>query len=720
MQSASFVNSIERRNRMSIEIKNRSYYIDGKQEFLYSGEFHYFRVPKCDWERRLVALKEMHGNCIATYVPWIIHEPTEGNIVWDDVDGRDLTSFLELCSKLKINVILRPGPLQYAELIYQGLPGWLYDKYPQIQVRRLDGSTFYKTPSYMHPVFLEKTRIYFKAFADFTRKYMSKNGGPVSIVQVDNENMGLHVWRGTLDYNFETYGIGKEDGHYPQFLKNKYGTVERMNQAYFTEYTTFAEVYPERKAPNNLSLCRQKKDYFDFYLEMNAKYLRILADWLREDGIEELICHNSGSPAMNGYFDQAVELMGENFMLGSDHYYNLGQGWAQNNPTPQYALRMLHSCEQLRNMGMPPSALELNGGSISDMPPILPEDVYACYMTNVAMGLKGINLYIFTGGANFGKTGTTGDVYDYHALIRANGEINETYYAAKRFGEFIKEHAWLQGAERVTSVRVAYENEWRRSEQFCLREGVEPQLDVLGFVEKGVMYGLMCSEYAPEMFDISRGIPDVQKPLVLCSPTALSRKAQENVVEFVKRGGNLILLNTMPTLDENYEDCTVLKDFLGFDFTVYGPDKRGFQQRSKSVKLNGLGENIYYLNYNGKISNKECTPLAYIDDEDKDIMIAEKCFGKSKVIFGSVSFELIVFSQVNMMRMLLDRLDAKETVYHSNEHVFTSLFEDATGKKMLFLLNLYSGRNKTDIRVGEKTIEGIQLEPMEIKTICLE
>ena len=70
--------------------------------------------------------------------------------------------------------------------------------------------------------------------------------------------------------------------------------------------------------------------------------------------------------------------------------------------------------------------------------------------------------------------------------------------------------------------------------------------------------------------------------------------------------------------------------------------------------------------------------------------------------------------------MLLDRLDAKETVYHSNEHVFTSLFEDATGNKMLFLLNLYSGRNKTDIRVGEKTIEGIQLEPMEIKTICLE
>ena len=140
---------------MSIQVKNQSYYIDGKQEFLYSGEFHYFRVPRCDWEKRLIALKEMHGNCVATYVPWIIHEPEEGNILWDDVDGRSLTAFLELCSKLEINVVLRPGPLQYAELVNQGLPNWLYENYPQVQVQKIDGSVFYKCPSYMHPVFLE-------------------------------------------------------------------------------------------------------------------------------------------------------------------------------------------------------------------------------------------------------------------------------------------------------------------------------------------------------------------------------------------------------------------------------------------------------------------------------------------------------------------------------------------------------------------------------------
>lgn len=702
---------------MSIQISNQGFNIDGEQQFLYSGEFHYFRVPKIDWEKRLLALKKMHGNCVATYVPWIVHEPEEGKILWDDVDGRNLTEFLELCSRLEINVVLRPGPLQYAELVNSGLPDWLYEKYPEIQVQKIDGTVFHKHPSYMHPVFLEKTKIYFHAFAEVAKKYMSKNGGPVAMVQVDNENMGLHVWRGTLDYNAETYGFGKEDGSYALYLKEKYKSIEHLNRAYFSQYNSFAEVYPEKCMPNAVSASRQKKDYFDFYLYMNAKYLRILTDFLREDGIEEMICHNSGSPAMNAYFDQAVDVMGEGFLLGSDHYYNLNQTWPQNNPTPQYALNMLFSCEQLRNMGMPPTALELPGGSLCDTPPILSEDLYACYMTNVAMGLKGINLYIFTGGANFENTGTTGDVYDYHALIRANGEINETYYAAERFGTFLKENAWLQGAKRVSSVQVAYENEWRRSEWFELKEDVEGQMKALGYTRRGIVYGLMCSEYAPELIEISRMIPDVGKPLILCAPSALSKQAQKNVVEFVKKGGKLLLLSTIPTLNENYESCTILKDFLDFDFTPYEAEKRGFQQRSKSLRLEGLDENVYYLDFNGKIGDNSVKVLGQINDDEGDILIAEKQIGDAVVIFGAVAFDLTVFSQINMLKVLLERLDVKETVWHSNEHVFTSLFMNEDGRKMLFILNLYSGKNRTDIQVGDTKITDIVLEPMEVRTI---
>ena len=46
-----------------------SYIINGERKFLVSGEIHYFRVPKSDWEKRLLLLKEAGGNCVATYIP---------------------------------------------------------------------------------------------------------------------------------------------------------------------------------------------------------------------------------------------------------------------------------------------------------------------------------------------------------------------------------------------------------------------------------------------------------------------------------------------------------------------------------------------------------------------------------------------------------------------------------------------------------------------------
>ena len=44
------------------------YRIDGHPVYLYSGEFHYFRVPRSDWRKRMQLFKDAGGNCIATYI----------------------------------------------------------------------------------------------------------------------------------------------------------------------------------------------------------------------------------------------------------------------------------------------------------------------------------------------------------------------------------------------------------------------------------------------------------------------------------------------------------------------------------------------------------------------------------------------------------------------------------------------------------------------------
>lgn len=691
---------------MIFDIKDGEYRVNGAPAFLMSGEFHYFRVPKEDWRVRLELFREMNGNCVATYVPWRIHEPTEGNIIFGDIGSRDLVSFLELCKEMDLSVIIRPGPLQYSELVDDGLPAWLFDSYPQICAQRWNGKRI-RVPSYNHPLFLEKARKYFREFAKIVKPYLRANGGPICFVQVDNEVMGEQIWKNTIDYNRETFGIGKEDGLYATWLIKKYGSIDKLNKAYQKDFSSFAEVFPaEWNEKSSVGDCRSCKDYFDFYLSMTGDYLRTLTEWLYEDGIREYICHNSANNSMNGLFDTIIEKQVDNFLLASDHYYNLDQSWKQNNPTPQSALRVFFSCEQLRNMGMPATAMELAGGSCSDFPPILSEDLEAWYFTNIAMGLKGFNFYIYTGGPNFENSGLTCDIYDFNALVHADGTVNKTYNVAQRFCEFLKQNPWLESAHRKTSVTVAYENEWFCSEYFGYATPIG-QLDRIEMVRNGILYSLFASQFAPEMSDISKNIPDIKKPLILCASDAMSKKSQENVVEFLKKGGNLLLFTTVPTLDENYNPCTILKDYIGIEYEK-GPYKR------RTVVYNENGLKTYNVYITGVCSDNFSLGT---DLETGDCVITEKTVGSSHIVFAAFQYyKLTVFSQVQLLCSLLERLDTQPTLIHSNPHIFTSVLEDEE-HTAVFLMNLYSGENTTDICGCGVEEKNVVLHPMEVKTL---
>ncbi|MBR0464554.1 MAG: beta-galactosidase [Clostridia bacterium] len=301
--------------------------IDGRDQYLISGEFHYFRVPRSDWRWRMDLFREAGGNCLATYVPWLIHEPEEGRILFDDTDARSLTAFLETAKAAGLSVVLRPGPYQYSELVNSGLPGWLFEKYPQILAQDIEGCPFHPSSvSYLHPLFLQKARSYFRAFADVVRPHMAASGGPVVMLQVDNELTGVHVWYGSLDYHPVTMGFGQADGRYPRFLAEKYGTIEAMNAAYGTDFDGFLHARPLVRG-NSKGERSRVADYHAFYLSTIAEYAALLKSWLNEDGLGGYICHNSANPEMNALFPETVAAMGEGFLLGSDHYYTLGQSW---------------------------------------------------------------------------------------------------------------------------------------------------------------------------------------------------------------------------------------------------------------------------------------------------------------------------------------------------------------------------------------------------------
>ncbi len=658
--------------------------VDGKDAFLLSGEFHYFRVPQQDWKRRMQLYKDAGGNCIASYVPWCIHERKEGEICFDDIPERDLTLFLQTAKEVGLCVTLRPGPYQYSELVGAGLPDWLFENYPEILARDIDGNAFEDNAvSYLHPLFLQKVKPYYKAFCEVIRPFV---GDPVVMLQTDNEAAGIHVWFGSIDYHPVTYGFGQENGRYARFLQGKYGEIDRLNAAYGTDFENFAAVMPAHPGKGK-QIALHRKDHYDCYYASIAEYLRLLQDELIANGIDLPICHNSANPSMNSCFVETVERMKQPFLLGSDHYYTLHQGWAQNNPTPQYAIKCFYSMEMMRLFGCPPSVLELPGGSPSDTPPILPNDLLACYMTNLAMGMKGCNYYIFTGGPNFENTGGSTDIYDYNALVHADGSLNETFESLKTFHAFCNSHTWMQRGGRKASANVGFE--WMATREESDDFGGET-VGPFKFTTGGVLYAMFCGGYAPRLAELNEALDD-SMPLIVPCGVGMSENAQKNVVSYIQKGGKVLLIGSLPQTDLDFAPCTLLADAIG------GSVQKPYKPRA--IRFDALG------NVNGQAAAyvftemPEHAEILAIETVSGKPCCIEKRLGEGRVIYLAGESVMTCFDQARMMEYLLCRLGAKKCVESSNRNIFTSLWEDRQGHRVLFVMNLYSSPQSTVVTV---------------------
>ena len=102
--------------------------IDGRDVFIRSAEFHYFRTPRPLWRDRFEKIKEAGFNTVDTYVPWNWHEKNMPNGI-DDYSNIDLTeaqAWLEMAQdEFGLYTIVRPGPFICAEWAGGGYPRWL-------------------------------------------------------------------------------------------------------------------------------------------------------------------------------------------------------------------------------------------------------------------------------------------------------------------------------------------------------------------------------------------------------------------------------------------------------------------------------------------------------------------------------------------------------------------------------------------------------------------
>ena len=83
--------------------------------------------------------------------------------------------FIDLAASLDLLVILRPGPYICAEVDFGGLPSWLLELHPDIKIRSADLK------------YLSHVDNWFDVLLPMIKPRLYSNGGPIIMVQVENE-----------------------------------------------------------------------------------------------------------------------------------------------------------------------------------------------------------------------------------------------------------------------------------------------------------------------------------------------------------------------------------------------------------------------------------------------------------------------------------------------------------------------------------------------------
>jgi hypothetical protein len=161
--------------------------IDGKDVFIYSGAFHFFRCPKELWSDRFQKIKDAGFNTVETYVPWnwCEREMPSGTNDFSKIDLKDFDDWLDMAEHFGFYIIVRPGPYICSEWSTGGFPQWLLTKRPQQPLRALG---WLRSDD---PVFLAWSKHWYDAVCpviarhQITRKPAGQPG--VILVQVENE-----------------------------------------------------------------------------------------------------------------------------------------------------------------------------------------------------------------------------------------------------------------------------------------------------------------------------------------------------------------------------------------------------------------------------------------------------------------------------------------------------------------------------------------------------
>lgn len=193
---------------------DRQFLLHGKPFVMIGGQMDPQRIHPVFWEDRLIKAKAMGLNTIFIYTFWNMLEPQQGR--WaSDAPENNMAKFATLAHKHGLKIVLRPGPYVCGEREWGGFPWWL---------SQVDGMVVRKN----NKPFLDASRNYLSKLAQDLKPHLVSQGGPILMVQVENE---YGSWDNNTDYKLAMKEMVQEhfdvplyttDGGYGAYLQGGY------------------------------------------------------------------------------------------------------------------------------------------------------------------------------------------------------------------------------------------------------------------------------------------------------------------------------------------------------------------------------------------------------------------------------------------------------------------------------------------------------------------
>lgn len=538
-------------------LRNRQFWLDDQPLLLQAGEFHYFRTPADQWEHRLSLLKRAGFNAVATYIPWLWHQPQPG---LTDLDGhthpmRNLAGFLDLATQMGLYIIARPGPYIMAETINEGIPPWVFEQNPQAAFISQDGKT-QNIASYLHPDFLKCVDGWYQAvFAVLTPRQVT-HGGNILLIQLDNE-MGMPQWvRNIVDINphtLERFAAFLHE-HHP----NRFPTPPAIG---------FLQ--------NSLSHPQAETAAFllDAYHRFYRSYLRDYMTWLWDAAklygmdvppVVNIHGFGNGGKTFPIGLSQLIEVMELPGMVSATDVYPIfiGEG------NFHQLLLVNEMTKALQNPAQPLFSIEFQAGGNQDFSGAQTSfyDLHA--RLSLSVGMRAINHYLFFDGENDPLLSPV-KRHDWGHPVRKDGSLRRHYHRYPRLSQTLAAYGsdlTLAQPKTVTTIGFLLD-------QFMTEVNnpfTQPATDILTHQREVILFdfiarGLALTHRPFNALELSRAALDpAQTPtLWVMMERQCDAAVQQKLLDYVQAGGRLVLMGRMCLEDFQRQPCTLLRDALG-------------------------------------------------------------------------------------------------------------------------------------------------------------